>query len=307
MADLKISALTASTTPLAGTEVLPIVQSATTKQVSVANLTAGRSISATGLDITGTASRITADFSSSTNAGSDRTSFQSSTTNGNSIVNVIPNGTGTSAQVRLFGNSTLTNASMGQMILTGTTEFRIAAQIAGTGTYVPINFYTNNAKQFEILTSGNVAVTTGNLVIGTSGKGIDFSATAGTGTSELLADYEEGDWTPSVTSSSGSITTVGTVTGKYTKTGNVVTLFARITITTNGTGSGSIVVAGLPYSPSTSVSAYSGYGRERSVSGKQLQVDFTSAGSSFEVYNYDNTYPASNGATLIFTVLYIAA
>lgn len=46
MADIKISALTSATTPLAGTEVLPIVQSSTTKQVSVANLTAGRSISA---------------------------------------------------------------------------------------------------------------------------------------------------------------------------------------------------------------------------------------------------------------------
>jgi len=46
MADTKISALPASTVPLAGTEVLPIVQSSTTKQVSVANLTAGRAISA---------------------------------------------------------------------------------------------------------------------------------------------------------------------------------------------------------------------------------------------------------------------
>lgn len=42
MADTKISALPASTTPLAGTEVLPVVQGGTTKQVSVANLTAGR-------------------------------------------------------------------------------------------------------------------------------------------------------------------------------------------------------------------------------------------------------------------------
>jgi hypothetical protein len=47
MADLKISQLTGATTPLAGTEVLPIVQSSTTKQVSVANLTTGRSVSAT--------------------------------------------------------------------------------------------------------------------------------------------------------------------------------------------------------------------------------------------------------------------
>ncbi len=47
MPDVKISALPASTTPLAGTEVLPIVQSATTRQVSVANLTAGRSVGGT--------------------------------------------------------------------------------------------------------------------------------------------------------------------------------------------------------------------------------------------------------------------
>jgi hypothetical protein len=48
MADTKISALPASTTPLAGTEVLPIVQSGVTKQVSVANLTAGRAVSSAG-------------------------------------------------------------------------------------------------------------------------------------------------------------------------------------------------------------------------------------------------------------------
>ena len=52
MADSKISALPASTTPLAGTEVLPIVQSSTTKQVSVANLTAGRAVSALSLSLT---------------------------------------------------------------------------------------------------------------------------------------------------------------------------------------------------------------------------------------------------------------
>jgi hypothetical protein len=52
MADSKISALPASTTPLAGTEILPIVQSSTTRQVSVANLTAGRAISATQLTLT---------------------------------------------------------------------------------------------------------------------------------------------------------------------------------------------------------------------------------------------------------------
>jgi hypothetical protein len=38
MTNKKISALTSATTPLAGTEVLPIVQSGSTVKVSVANL-----------------------------------------------------------------------------------------------------------------------------------------------------------------------------------------------------------------------------------------------------------------------------
>jgi len=44
MADVKISGLPASTTPLAGTEVLPIVQSSQTRQVSVSDITAGRAV-----------------------------------------------------------------------------------------------------------------------------------------------------------------------------------------------------------------------------------------------------------------------
>lgn len=53
MADVKISNLPASTTPLAGTEVLPIVQSGTTKKVSVDNLTTGKSVTALDLTLTG--------------------------------------------------------------------------------------------------------------------------------------------------------------------------------------------------------------------------------------------------------------
>jgi len=52
MADVKISNLPPANTPLAGTEVLPIVQSTTTKKVAVADLTAGRALSATSLTLT---------------------------------------------------------------------------------------------------------------------------------------------------------------------------------------------------------------------------------------------------------------
>jgi hypothetical protein len=44
MSNSKISALTSATTPLAGTETLPVVQSGATTKVTVANLTAGRDV-----------------------------------------------------------------------------------------------------------------------------------------------------------------------------------------------------------------------------------------------------------------------
>lgn len=53
MADKKISQLTAATTPLAGTEVLPIVQSGSTVKVAVSDLTAGRATSMSSATVTG--------------------------------------------------------------------------------------------------------------------------------------------------------------------------------------------------------------------------------------------------------------
>jgi hypothetical protein len=52
MANTKISALTSATTPLAGSEVLPIVQSGSTVKVAVSDLTAGRAVSAASLALT---------------------------------------------------------------------------------------------------------------------------------------------------------------------------------------------------------------------------------------------------------------
>lgn len=99
----------------------------------------------------------------------------------------------------------------------------------------------------------NLTLGDGNLVIGTSGKGIDFSATPGTGTSELFADYEEGTWTPTVTPATGSFTTVTAGTSTYTKIGRVVTISGRFTLTNSGTGAGNMTIAGLPF---TILSAY---------------------------------------------------
>jgi len=113
---------------------------------------------------------------------------------------------------------------------------------------------SSNAERMNIDSSGNVNINDGNLVISTSGHGIDFSATANAGNSasmsnELLDDYEEGSWTPTFTTNSGSAASAESVSGRYTKIGRVVFIHAAITnINTSGTTSSSIFrVVSLPF------------------------------------------------------------
>jgi hypothetical protein len=98
-----------------------------------------------------------------------------------------------------------------------------------------------------------------NIVMGTSGKGIDFSATAGTGTSELFNDYEEGTWTPSL----GGTTTYTAQLGTYTKIGRMIHVRMILLVNVIGTGSTS-EISGLPFAKASgagavgAVSSYNG-------------------------------------------------
>ena len=105
---------------------------------------------------------------------------------------------------------------------------------------------------------GDVIVNTGNLVIGTSGKGIDFSATpngyAGS-INETLDDYEEGYFTPTVGgwSASGSgVYGSGGQRGRYTKVGNLVTVFFHVYWTALNNASGVFAIENLPFAHSSS-------------------------------------------------------
>lgn len=105
----------------------------------------------------------------------------------------------------------------------------------------------------------DVEIVSGNLVIGTSGKGIDFSATSdgsGTSTSELFDDYEEGDFTPTYVASTTDYDSItyGYQLGKYVKIGRMVhcTIEIRTMGVTVGSGAGYIEIHGLPYANSSS-------------------------------------------------------
>lgn len=95
--------------------------------------------------------------------------------------------------------------------------------------------------------NGDISVAVGNLVIGTSGKGIDFSATSGTGTSELFDDYEEGTWTPTYSFSGGGTVTTATNGGLYVKIGRMVYVSGALRSTAVSGISGSCIINGLPY------------------------------------------------------------
>jgi len=140
--------------------------------VTAATLSSSGNLSlATGnLTFSGTAQRITGDFTNATHA--DRLSFQTNVTNGATTPFFIPNGTGTTAGIVVANNSDPTNSSFGQLRATPTSVDIISSNL-GTGTLLPMIFYTGGSERVRIDTSGNLAVGTTNA--GTAGLSLSES------------------------------------------------------------------------------------------------------------------------------------
>ena len=112
------------------------------------------------------------------------------------------------------------------------------------------------ADRLRVTAAGNVNITTGNVVMSTSGKGIDFSAKTpdGSGTvgSEILNDYEEGTWDAAFISTTGTVTiNTGSNRCRYTKIGRLVTVQGLIEVTSVSSPTGNLVISGLPFTIAT--------------------------------------------------------
>ena len=149
MADLKISQLTGASTPLAGTEVVPLVQSGTTKKVAVSDLTSGRTVNAAalGVGVTTPASGITIE---ARNAAAG-TGIRASNSGGGYVEIVCESNATSNAQLNYTNQLTV---SGGDFVLSGA------------------NFKTSTAGKGYTLVSPNGLVTktitidnSGNLVL----------------------------------------------------------------------------------------------------------------------------------------------
>lgn len=206
MADTKISALTAATTPLAGTEVLPIVQSGVTKQVSVANLTAGRAVSMSSATVSGlTSGRIT--FAGTGGLLGDSANF---TYNGTQLL------VGQTSYVNT-GVSGQATGVFQSLVLGGQASGADSIYFRRTGTagYYQIQT-TDGGASSGILElqpyGGNVQIGAGNLVIGTSGNGL-------TSTGAMTVKSSSGGANWQVYSSASSTNPVYFVNGSGTVNG----------------------------------------------------------------------------------------
>jgi hypothetical protein len=239
MADKKISALTGASTPLAGTEVLPIVQGGATVKVSAADVTAGRAVSGASFAVTGTTMPANGLYlASANNVSISANSKDYVYVASNGLVRVGDYGAGSAAPayaltinnkdnypVAGFLTGATYRGSLGYTFDTGYFGLEAAGRLA---------FHSSSVYAGEFDTAGNFKAAIGNVVIGTAGKGIDFSANSHAAgmTSELLNDYEEGTLTAAVScGTSGTISLYSVYdTLTYTRIGRQVTVVGQIKV-----------------------------------------------------------------------------
>ena len=120
----------------------------------------------------------------------------------------------------------------------------------------------NNSARMAITSAGNVGIGTASPAVPLDVVGNIRSSTGvlfGTDTAaaNLLDDYEEGDWTPTIgtgaTVSPDATYNAGFTAGKYTKVGRVVHCSATLRLTDKGTQSGNISILGLPFTSANNV------------------------------------------------------
>ena len=268
MADSKITALAALTAADPVNDMFPVVDvsdtsmaaSGTTKRISVNNILSSSPTASGALTVTGLVTAGSATITGAATVGTTLGVTGVSTLTGAVGVGATPIGKfdvyATASDTNIFVRSDTTQ--LGQIVFKDNADGANQGIVRYDHLNDRLSFTANGAENLFLLSTGDLSVQTGNVVMATSGKGIDFSATSGTGTSELLNDYEEGTWTIGFSFGGGStgITYIQN-TGKYTKVGRLVTVFGAIDLSSKGSSTGNAAITGLPFAVGGASSDYS--------------------------------------------------
>jgi hypothetical protein len=134
-------------------------------------------------------------------------------------------------------------------------------------------------------------------------------------TSELLNDYEEGTFTPTVVgSTTAGVGVYSAQVGRYTKIGNLVTVQVYMLWSAH-TGTGNMRFGGLPFTTSSDVSSNSavtiGYAHNIALTAGNILTAYTSTGATFSEANQTPTgggastaVPIDTAGEIIYTVSY---
>jgi len=180
-----------------------------------------------------------------------------------------------------------------------------------------INFYTSAQNTsgadadltlievMEIKSNKDVEIKDGDLVIGTAGHGIDFSAqntsgaTGASTSNELLNHYEEGTWTP--TTNGG---TLSVATAHYVRVGTLVMAQCYVTFPSMSGGS-EVLLQGYPFTTPTGNDFYSAAVNSDANLNTQLCGQFASTTMKFATENNSKAnFNQLSGKFVVVSVVY---
>ena len=144
-----------------------------------------------------------------------------------------------------------------------TTGLTVGPLTGTTGIGATITHH-GHAQFAGVCTASSSTVSSGNVVIGTAGKGIDFSAqtTSSAGgvvvQSEKITHFEEGIYVPTIVCTTSGSITLNTSYDKlsYTRINDTVTVHGRVRVSAVSSPSGQQLRVGLPFTSDVLV----GYG-----------------------------------------------
>lgn len=223
--------------------------------------------------------------------------FNSVTVKGDfSIDGTIPIGSGgTGATTAGSARTALGSGTVGDNVFIATTA-SAAQQAMDVEVGVDVQEYDADTAKLDVEQTFTAQQTFNLDIVMADGKGIDFSATAGTGTSEIFADYEEGTFTPNLGSNSYGTSAVrftqSEQEGYYIKAGSQVIcwIHAKVTIASALGGGQFLYIFALPFTGKNTTYA---------TSSGSAEVEFVGTSTEFIFLSFpDNSTTVATGYSL---------